>query len=313
MYFSIDSLSNTLSNKSHQINESSGETSSFNSKILLIKPKAIIDSKPLAKYNIKHYKQCNGCSMTHNHLSILKKIGNFSSEWICKNCSEKNRINGDCLRILNHDVEYLLEKESAQQKQLEYSSLFIFCVDTSGSMAGENLNYVKENMLKSLETLIVKSPNSKVAIVTFDSLSFYYGDGTSDKQPAITKTAFEKENPSLKDQIDALGTVSASYNSLKTLIESLTPNGGTNISNALAHCALLGAACKNAEVILCTDGATHDSDEIYFNNIALFAKAHSTRIHIVRLALSDLNLEKFACLQRETGGEFCLNTGIPHF
>ena len=84
MYFSIDSLSlsNTLSNKTHQINESSGGTSSFNSKILLIKPKVIIDSKPLAKYNIKHYKQCNGCSMTHNHMSVLKKIGNFSSEWI---------------------------------------------------------------------------------------------------------------------------------------------------------------------------------------------------------------------------------------
>jgi hypothetical protein len=171
-------------------------------------------------------------------------------------------------------------------------------------MEGQNINYVKLNILNAIDVLKDKSPDSKVAIVTFESNCWYYGDSfdMSSKVQTITKSDFQNNTANLQAQANQLRPITEAYDSLKTLVESLQATGGTMICDALAHCAVLGSTFKNSEIILCTDGATSDTDEIYFNQVAEYAKRNLTKFHIVRLANSNLDLEKFACLQRETGG-----------
>ena len=72
------------------------------------------------------------------------------------------------------DYEFVEPNTGVQGKE----RIIVFCIDTSGSMAGPRINSVKKACLKTIE-LLCSQENSefKLALITFDSNSKYYGNG----------------------------------------------------------------------------------------------------------------------------------------
>jgi Mg-chelatase subunit ChlD len=123
--------------------------------------------------------------------------------------------------------------------------IIIFCIDTSGSMAGPRINSVKNACLKTIEQLCNQDNSKiKVALVTFDSTSKYYGNGDLNESTITKQNWYDKSEQTMgkiKQYAQELLTVNKSATLIKHRLEKLDADGGTSICDALAHSVLLAS------------------------------------------------------------------------
>jgi hypothetical protein len=136
------------------------------------------------KYNEEMKISCEKCASIISYLSRKHS----ENEWICEICSHINETNIlDWTELINvDDIEFNSEEENdVLDNSTEISvikekdeRILIFCIDTSGSMAGSRINSVKEACLKIVELLCRHEQHDfKLVLITFDSTSKYYGNG----------------------------------------------------------------------------------------------------------------------------------------
>lgn len=148
-------------------------------------------------------------------------------------------------------------------------------------MSGNRLDTVKKACIATLDQLIKENPEYRVALITFESSSTYYGHGDQ-----CERTVSGLNNIPDPDRIKALADsmlpIKNSYFLLKNQINSLQSRGGTNICPALAQSVLVASNTPNSEIILCTDGEADDKCEKVYNSLIEFCKNNgSIKINII--------------------------------
>ena len=155
----------------------------LNQNIFSINLGEILNGEPGIKFKFSDEMKisCSKCSSIISYLSQRHS----ESEWICEVCgsvNETNILHWD--RLINvNDIEFSSEDDEDDYDNCdEYlegnERVIVFCVDTSGSMAGPRIKSVKEACLKTIELLRNQEEHEfRFALITFDSTSKYYGNG----------------------------------------------------------------------------------------------------------------------------------------
>ena len=169
------------------------------------------------------------------------------------------------------------DNRSAEEFKFEKikSKTFVLLIDLSGSIKKEKLDKMKEELTKSLEKLKKDEPNAKVALITFDSGGYYYGDGKQ-KNKTIKIDDFLNNKRAELNQIRAdaqkLESIQDSCPNLIKKIGELFVGGGSCISSPLAHSIVLASAFENSEVIILTDGVVDSQKDNCINSIDTYFK-----------------------------------------
>ncbi len=165
--------------------------SALNKNVISVNIRSILSTESSIKFKmITEMKiSCTRCGGILSYLS-KKSLDSELNEWICELCgnvNETNILDWDAL-IEEDDIEFIsLDDDSEEFSDFEFiqtgtdegnERIIVFCIDTSGSMAGPRINSVKKACLKTIE-LLCSQENSefKLALITFDSNSKYYGNG----------------------------------------------------------------------------------------------------------------------------------------
>jgi len=133
--------------------------------------------------------ECTNCGGIISYLS-KKNLDSDLNEWNCELCgsvNETNILDWDAL-IEEDDIEFIADDDCEELSDFEFveppctreknERIIVFCIDSSGSMAGPRINSVKKACLKTLELLFNQEDiEFKLALITFDSNSKYYGNG----------------------------------------------------------------------------------------------------------------------------------------
>jgi hypothetical protein len=159
------------------------ESPNVNNNIVSINLNEILNGESLIKFKFSDEMKinCIKCGAIISYLSTKHS----ENEWICEICSQKNETNiSDWTDLINvNDIEFNSEEDSEEfEKYWDMCSnderIIVFCVDTSGSMAGQRISSVREACLKTIELLRAHEGHEfKFVLITFDSTSKYYGNG----------------------------------------------------------------------------------------------------------------------------------------
>lgn len=120
-------------------------------------------------------------------------------------------------------------------------------------MAGPRINSVRNACLKTIEQLCEQENTKvKVALVTFDSTSKYYGHGVLDHETITKQDWFDKSEQTLRkfeQYAEELFNVKEAARMIRERLEKLDADGGTNICDALAHSVLLASMVGSHDIM----------------------------------------------------------------
>jgi hypothetical protein len=271
---------------------------------------------------------------------VSSKIGDYV--WPCEYCNTLNNFSNEFIvnsyknSLFKDDVTYLIECEKKQTNDINPSNdtYLTYCIDTSGSMMtkvtdnDDRLQCVKSACIQNLLKLKENEPNKKVSLLTFNEKIDYYGDGLHCKfnLPLINDfyDRFENSKKNKNQMIsyalavsenEKLRGVSESCEKLKEIIKRLKTGGVTALGSALTFCIgyLSGVKAKSSQIILCTDGLANagmgdlsmsdlTDSEIFYNELAEFAKLNSISINIITIEGSNCQLNILGKLCDKTNG-----------
>ena len=121
-----------------------------------------------------------------------------------------------------------------------------------------------------MKQIKVENPSAKVALISFDSSGYYYGDGKV-KERTIKKEDFlnSHQNELNKIRADAqkLDNIEKSVDDLEKRINNLVVGGGSSIFSALAHSIVLASAFENSQILIFTDGVLESPERKYVDSI----------------------------------------------
>ena len=300
----------------------------FNTNIISCRLNDIFKKKPKLELNDSEKIICDACQSYFFGNDMIQY-----DKWTCKFCLKNNSfdtkmIKKSELNFSNYtDVEY--KKISNTQKILPSSNtkLFIICIDISGSMSGSRIEIAKKASLKALDQLKEKGSEHKVALVSFQSEAFYYGDGRKEfglfgnSQLMCVQIKNNIDNldkteivTSITSKASSLRPIRDSYYDLKEAIEKLMATGGTRILSALIESVILASTESNSEILLCTDGIADDRDTNSYQKITKFCnRLGAIKINIITFPESDCQLETLGILANETNGFLEKLTINDHF
>ena len=189
----------------------------------------------------------------------------------------------------------------------ERTPAVVFIIDISASMDGEKLINVKNACLRTLDEFSEKCGKAKVALITFNDSTQYYGDrGTiieTIKSPFDINTKIKREKVYLRE-------INSSYFFIERVIRNLSANHGTNINGALYKAVSIAS-----DIILCTDGMAQDENIDFNDRIVEFAKFNKIRINVFTFQKNERRFSVLERLTRGTNGiikiiskEVCLET-----
>ncbi|XP_052769776.1 circularly permutated Ras protein 1-like isoform X2 [Mya arenaria] len=211
--------------------------------------------------------------------------------------------------------------ETNPEKKAESKGMVVYCMDISGSMSCmvrlpelqaqwrnardrrehtdnsvSRLKAIKDAARRQLERLKIEYPNKQVALVTFGSTVYLWGD-CHDDRPA--KSFSDSVILNDYDRLVAAGReyattmevsgLETTFDNLETKIDRLRTEGCTALGPALAISAGIIAGCPTSEVVLCTDGEPNTgvgnldepNGELFYKKIGEFARSNNTRLSIL--------------------------------
>ncbi|CAF0779699.1 unnamed protein product [Brachionus calyciflorus] len=295
---------------------SSTNVPEFETNIISIRINDIFNSKAEKELNFDKRYICKKCHVLFYINDCDLKDKNFL---ICKFCSYDNHelsnsfnnFDLSLFKALDTDLEI---KKNIQKttnictsdlSQSQQTKIFILCIDISGSMSGSRIDIVKKACLSALDELYTTKPDYKLALITFESHSLYYGDGSLIE--SITKTLQDLDDFKVKEEFrnkfNNLRPIRESYKDLKKKINDINSGGGTKIIKALVQSVLLASTGINSEILLCTDGEADDRSLDSYQKIANFCTTDSSCIKINIITFPDsCELITLGVLANVTGG-----------
>jgi hypothetical protein len=274
----------------------------FNKNIISLKVNKLLEQKSASqKLNEQEKIVCEKCTA---YFSLYSQVIAESNQWICNICWNVIDFpkNTKISALNNIDVEFMKSNNDIKTEKLKKNldnntKIIVFCIDISGSMAGSRINMVKDACINTINVLKDQNPDYKVALITFESRSKYYGHGNIYES---TVNAFGSKDISKllnhQDKVKSLAKdllpIKESYELLISKIKSLTANGGTSICSALSHSVFLASSLPNSEIILCTDGCADDKSEIFYNSVTDYCNSKGfIKINIISFDETDVDLE----------------------
>ena len=179
----------------------------------------------------------------------------------------------------------------------------VYCVDVSGSMEGDRIQYVSSKIIKELEEYKIYHPNNKVCLITFDSDCYIIGDGSHNQ--------IEVDHDSSYDELIAVASkhkdllpISDSFEMLKEKVLGIECLGATASVSALAL-ATEYAAYTGGEVFFFTDGnrtiglpSSGNVDQI----VERAKEGNGVLINLSYFKNSIANIDEYAACALNTGG-----------
>ncbi|XP_052769779.1 circularly permutated Ras protein 1-like [Mya arenaria] len=218
-------------------------------------------------------------------------------------------------------AEEVATGETTPEKKEESKGMVVYCMDISGSMSSmvrlpelqaqwrnardrrehtdnsvSQLKAIKDAARRQLERLKIEYPNKQVALVTFGSTVYLWGD-CHDDLPAKSFS-----DPVILHDYDRLIAAGREYattmevSGLVTTFEcidekinALSIQGSTALGPALAISAGIISGLPESEVVLCTDGEPNvgiglfggDDPAEFYKRIGEFARSNNTRLSIL--------------------------------
>lgn len=223
---------------------------------------------------------------------ICQECGSYDVNKICVFCDPDGRNNLPFQTIVDYEKPMQVVSTTTSTC-VEVKATIVFCIDVSGSMNGERIDMVRDASLKTIEMLKKKAPSCKVALITFESQAYYWGDAKSRGNSIANHNCLQEKNVNLR-------AIEESYRDIKYAIESLNAGGGTNICAALAE-----SVCIGTEVVLCTDGEASDKNIKFYDEVIEFAKKNGKRINIVSFHDTSCDFGTLVKFATETNGKVC--------
>ncbi|KAJ8392177.1 hypothetical protein AAFF_G00077450 [Aldrovandia affinis] len=225
---------------------------------------------------------------------------------------------------------YLSEDSDGDYINLE-DMLVVFCVDISGSMsvtsevcAGSSvrsptyvsrLQSVQDALQRSLSSLLQKSPQRRVALVTFNDEVTVYGDGTG--VPLSIRDWSLMDFDYLKMQGEKFSTphcIAESIHPLTQKIKELCEHGATALGPAALVSISMASRYRGSKVIICTDGQaniglgeleqaqTCTYSPYFYSQLAKEAVDSGVIVSVLTFKGTDCRLAEVGRLADETGG-----------
>ncbi|WAR18290.1 CPAS1-like protein [Mya arenaria] len=243
---------------------------------------------------------CAGCDAILSAISVIEKPEGADHSEFCDHKNENLDISPDEVpRGESFDfvlvpareegdspAEEAATGETNPEKKAESKGMVVYCMDISGSMSCmvrlpelqaqwrnardrrehtdnsvSRLKAIKDAARRQLERLKIEYPNKQVALVTFGSTVYLWGD-CHDDRPA--KSFSDSVILNDYDRLVAAGReyattmevsgLETTFDNLETKIDRLRTEGCTALGPALAISAGIIAGCPTSEVVLCTDG-----------------------------------------------------------
>ncbi|XP_053377820.1 circularly permutated Ras protein 1-like isoform X2 [Mercenaria mercenaria] len=226
------------------------------------------------------------------------------------------------------EAEGATKEETTPEKKEESKGMVVYCMDISGSMSStvrlpelqaqwknardrtshsdnsiSRLKAIKDAARRQLERMKIEYPNKQVALVTFGSTVYLWGDCHTDFPRFFSGDIMDDY-----DRLIAAGREYATTMELRGLentftnldkkIDNLRTEGSTALGPALAISAGIIAGTPLSEVVLCTDGEPNTgvgsldtpAGEIFYKKIGEFAKGNNTRLSILAVEGQDTGL-----------------------
>ena len=276
---------------------------SFNKNVISLRINKLLD-KTLKKTNENSKEICKKCKAFY--VSNSQKTN--QNQWKCWICTNINQIKftNNCLEM---DMEYIKNVNDQHNRVINTNNnneckIIVFCIDVSGSMSGNRLEIVKKASINTIKLLKEKKPEYKVALVTFESRSMYYGHGDINENIFDSSNINSRNQDIFKSMCSNLLPIKSSYDYLERKINSLNGSGGTRICSALIQSVHLASTIPNSQVILCTDGCAEDKSEHTYALITDFCNKNGfVKINIISFDENDIDLNTLGKLAYNTGGK----------
>ena len=311
--------------------------------------KAIDTNVCVIKYNtlenesetILDLNKCIKCNSYLNKHSILKPLSDYIYEWKCEFCFNKNYLQIEDKNLPKNECfeKCIIEPEIKKEKEDDTS--LIFCLDNSGSMShsyyiddeikekfkkvrGENL----ENKISRLKMVILsieniinsllkKSPQVKVGLVTFESAIEVKGDCLSNSieinknylydKPKLE--SFGKENTNL-----IKSPINESSEKIMKSLREIKDKGCTALGPAaLLSLSLLNNAKIGSRIFLCTDGESNkgignideneENAKLFYTNLGNMAKEKGIVISLISFEDSESSINILKNMIEISGGD----------
>ena len=282
--------------------------------------------------------QCQKCKSYLNKYSNLKIVGKNIYEWKCEFCFnlnsnlyiEENNIPKE--EIFDYCIQLPETQGKENRDEIDDSSL-IFCFDISGSMNHsyslntklkekyskhfiERIDMVKLAMENILNSLIKKSPNIKVGLISF-------GDNVKANGDCLTSPIYieneelddEKKikEKGLKNKNIIKAPIRQSFDNIRSILKNTYTGGFTALGPAvLLSVYLLNDAKIGSRIFLCTDGdsnggvgsiwKTYEAKNFY-TKVGNIAKEKGIIISLITFKDSESSISILKHMVEPTGGD----------
>ena len=269
----------------------------FSQNIISLKISDILKNKSsFTKLTDNDKVTCTNCKAFTSCFTHMEK-----NQWKCNFCKQSNQTK--LFKLCTKHIEYTKPITIAPPViNVNFNKIIIFCIDVSGSMSGHRLQTVKTACIATLNLLFSKNSEYRVALVTFESNTIYYGHGDMNEFTNLALTSYLPEK--IKSLANSILPIKSSYDLLVNRINALQGSGGTYICPALSQSVLIAANTPNSEVIVCTDGCACDKDEQVYDSIVDFCKKNNNiKINIITFEDEGVDLILLGKLASETKGK----------
>ncbi|KAL4238999.1 hypothetical protein ACF0H5_003703 [Mactra antiquata] len=228
--------------------------------------------------------------------------------------------------------------ETTPEKKEESKGMVVYCMDISGSMScnvrlpelqaqwrnardrtnrSDNfvtrLKAIKDAAKRQLERMKIEYPDKKVALVTFGSTVYLWGDCHTAQPKTFTGDILKKYDDLIAAGRDYATTMELSglentHSDLDRKVDALGTEGSTALGPALAISAGIIASKPQSEVVLCTDGQPNvgigkihnlfggnggdgADGPGFYKMIGEFAKENNTRLSILAVEGQETGLQ----------------------
>lgn len=201
----------------------------------------------------------------------------------------------------NNNV-FIVEKKRGADNLKEVQNTIVYCIDISGSMQGQRIDFVKTRINEELDKIIKDHPEEKVCLITFESDCHIIGDGSGQEIEVGCEFSYERIEEIAKTI--ELKPLKESIDNLRDKIKKIECIGRTASISALALATNI-AAKTGGEVHFYTDGMRNKGLPAAQNTERIINCAKANKdvfIHIFFFANCQAFIAEYSVCSEKTGG-----------
>uniref|UniRef100_UPI00398F6426 circularly permutated Ras protein 1-like n=1 Tax=Pristiophorus japonicus TaxID=55135 RepID=UPI00398F6426 len=275
---------------------------------------------------------CQSCSAA---MSTLSKVqDSHAMMWTCEFCNKNNALDYRSNEGRHGDDQLYIHLPNPLTSEHINDSLVVFCVDTSGSMSVtfevnrssncnslyiSRLQAVQEAVIQSLDYLFQTSPQTRVALITFNNEVTIYGDGLTAPRTLQDFELIDQMYLKTQGAQAALPRcILESRDALRCHINLLQECGATALGPAALVSIAMASQKPGSKVIICTDGRAntilgnlenikedkmHQSSKLFYSHLAEYAMMQGVIVSVLTIEGTDCGLPELGQLADKTGGK----------